>query len=42
MPGIIEVSTHLGIGEAIEDLSILIGAGTLADFENQIRYIPLR
>jgi hypothetical protein len=42
MPGIIEVSTQIGIGEAVEALCILIGAGTPTDFENQVRFVPLR
>ena len=42
MSGIIEVSQQIGVGEAIEELSILIGAGEPVDFENQVRYVPLR
>lgn len=41
MPGIIEISQQIGIGQAIEELSLLIGAGTPDDFENQVRYIPI-
>jgi predicted nuclease of predicted toxin-antitoxin system len=42
MPGIIEVRLTKGIGGTIDELSILIGAGIPADFENQVRYVPLR
>jgi hypothetical protein len=41
MPGIIEVRQTLAIGDALEDLILLILAGTDADFDNQVRYIPL-
>jgi hypothetical protein len=42
MPGIIEVSQQSAIGDAIADLLLLIEAGTPADFENQVRYVPMR
>ena len=42
MPGIIEVDQQFGIGKAIEDLALLIRAGEPSDFENQVRYLPLR
>lgn len=42
MPGIIEVRQQLAVGDAIEELLILIGAGTPADFENQVWYVPMR
>jgi hypothetical protein len=41
MPDIIEVVESTPIGQAIDDLILLIGAGTPADFENQVRYVPL-
>lgn len=41
MPGIIEVNQQTAIGDAIEDLLLLIGTGTPADFENQVRYVPI-
>ncbi len=42
MPGIIEGAQDMPIGEAIADLVVLIGAGDPTDFENQVRYVPLR
>lgn len=42
MPGVVEVNQDINIGEAIEDLLILIGAGRPDDFENQVRYVPIR
>jgi hypothetical protein len=42
VPGIIEVTQSMPIGQAIDDLEVMIGAGSPADFENQVRYIPLR
>lgn len=42
MPGIIEVSQRIGIGEAIDALLLLIEAGIPADFDNQVVYVPLR
>jgi predicted nuclease of predicted toxin-antitoxin system len=42
MPGIIEVKLVEGIGRAIEDLAVMIGASSPDEFENQVRYIPLR
>src|SRR5258708_2675529 len=38
MPGIIEIVEDLSIGEAIADLSIMIGASTADEFENQVKY----
>lgn len=42
MPGVIEVREGMPIGQALDDLQVLIGAGTPDDFENQVRYVPLR
>lgn len=42
MPGVIEVYDRLPIGQVVEELSILIGAGTASDFENQVKYVPVR
>jgi hypothetical protein len=42
MPGVIEVQHHTPIGQAIDELEVMIGAGTPADFENLIRYVPTR
>ncbi len=40
--GLIEVHKDTPIGVAIDELEVVIGAGTPEDFENQVRYIPLR
>jgi len=42
VPGVIEVHQDTPIGTAIDELEILIGAGRPADFENQVKYIPIR
>jgi hypothetical protein len=42
MPGVIEVAEDTPIGQAIDDLKLMIGAGTPADFENQVKYVPMR
>ncbi|MBI5667157.1 MAG: DUF5615 family PIN-like protein [Chloroflexi bacterium] len=42
MPGIIEVRISQGIGATIEELALLIEASTPDEFDNQVRYIPLR
>ena len=42
VPGIIEVHDDTPIGQAIDDLEILIGAGTPQDFENQVKYVPIQ
>ncbi len=42
MPGITEVSDKLPIGKAIDELMLMIGAGIPADFDQQVRFIPLR
>lgn len=41
VPGVIEVKRSLPIGQAIDELEVMIGAGTPEDFENLVRYIPL-
>jgi len=41
VPGIIEVKRSIAIRQAIDELEIMIGAGTPEDFENLVRYIPL-
>lgn len=41
MPGIIEVHRSTPLGQAIDELEIMIVAGQPSDFENQVRYIPL-
>jgi hypothetical protein len=40
--GVIEVSRKISIGEAVDELEVLVGAGRPEDFENQVRYVPLR
>jgi hypothetical protein len=42
MLGLIEVRKGVSIGQILEDLSVLIGAGNSNDFENQIWYVPMR
>ncbi len=41
MPGVIEIAEELSIGEAIAELSIMIGASTADEFENQVKYVPI-
>ncbi|MBX3062885.1 MAG: DUF5615 family PIN-like protein [Anaerolineae bacterium] len=42
MPGVIEIVEGTSIAQAIDDLIVLIGAGKPEDFENQVRYVPMR
>ena len=42
MPGVIEVHQDTPIGAAVDELEVVLGAGTSEDFENQVKYIPLR
>jgi len=42
MLGVIGVRISQGIGRIIEELAIMIGASTYNEFENLVRYIPLR
>ena len=42
MPGIIEVRISQSMGTIIDELGLLIEASTPQEFENQVRYIPLR
>ncbi|HXO21892.1 MAG TPA: DUF5615 family PIN-like protein [Thermoanaerobaculia bacterium] len=41
MPGVIEVPLHMPIGQAIEDLLLVIEAGRSEDWANQVIYLPL-
>jgi hypothetical protein len=41
MPGIVEVHSDTPIGQAVDELLFIIGAGVPDDFENQVRYIPM-
>jgi hypothetical protein len=42
MPGVIEVRKSQPMGDLIDGLEFMLDAGIPSDFENQIRYIPLR
>jgi Domain of unknown function (DUF5615) len=41
MPGVIEVPFQMPIGEAIEELLLIVDEGQPADLENQVLYLPL-
>ena len=42
VPGVIEVSrSKLSIGQAIDQLELMIGASTSDEFSNQVRFIPI-
>ena len=41
MPGVFEVSRHLPVGQAIEDLLLLAECSREGEWEGQIRYLPL-
>jgi predicted nuclease of predicted toxin-antitoxin system len=41
MPGLIVVKNVLAVGQAIDDLAMMIGASDPSEFENQVRYIPI-
>ncbi|MBC8098506.1 MAG: DUF5615 family PIN-like protein [Armatimonadetes bacterium] len=40
MPGVIEVAQDTPIGQAVADLTVLVGAGIPSDFENHVWYVP--
>lgn len=42
MPGMVEVSRKLSVGQAVEELLIFIGASDAAEWENRVTYLPLR
>lgn len=42
MVGIIEVNLKLGIGATVDELVLLIEASSPEEFEDQVRFIPLR
>lgn len=42
VPGVIEVPQDTPIGLAIDELEIVLSIGLPDDFENQVKYIPLR
>lgn len=41
MPGIIEVKRAAPIGQAIDDLLLIIGASEATEYNNRIIYVPL-
>jgi len=41
VPGVVAVPQTMPVGQALDDLELMIGAGQPADFENQVKYIPL-
>lgn len=41
MPGICAVKRLMPLGDAIEDILILIGASQTGEWEGQVRYVPL-
>jgi hypothetical protein len=40
--GVIEVHKAMPIGAALDALELAIGAGKPEDFENQVKYLPIR
>jgi hypothetical protein len=42
MAGVIEVRVSESLGTLIEELVLMIEASTIEEFENQVRYIPIR
>ncbi len=42
MPGVFEVSRSIPIGRVIEDLVLIVDLSLEGEWENQIRYLPLR
>jgi hypothetical protein len=42
MPGVVEVSRAVPIGQAIEDLVLLAEASMENEWEGQVLYLPLR
>jgi hypothetical protein len=42
MPGIVEIHRKISKSRAIDELSVMIGAGTPEDFENQVRYVSAK
>jgi hypothetical protein len=41
VPGVIEVRYGMDIGDALDELEVMLGAGRAEDFENLVRYIPM-
>lgn len=42
MPGVVVVPWLLGVGRTVSELEIVMGAGTPADFNGQVRFLPAR
>lgn len=42
MPGVIRVSNGADLGQVIDDLEVLLGAGQAHDFDNQVKHVPVR
>ena len=42
MPGVIEVPRQMPIGQAVEDLLLVMEAGQPEDWDHQVIYLPLR
>lgn len=42
MPGVFEVSQHLPIGQAIEEILLLAHCSIPREWEGQVRHLPLR
>ena len=42
MPGVIEVSDNIPIGQAIEELLVVLGASDPSELENRVIFVPLR
>ena len=41
MAGVFEVSTSLAVGDAIEDLLLIVECSLEGEWEGQVRYLPL-
>jgi hypothetical protein len=41
MPGVLEISQRVSVGQAIEELLLVIECGLPGEYENQVRYLPL-
>jgi hypothetical protein len=41
MPGVILVAETLGVGQALDEIELAIGAGNLGDFKDRVTFIPM-
>lgn len=41
VPGIVEIHRDMPVGEAIDELEVILGVGEREDFENQVMYVPM-